>query len=111
MCASRILSLPHPRGRPKLKIAKEQLKFLLEANFTRNDVAVFLKCSTKTISRRIEEYQLSAYQHMQITDNDLDEITLAYVKQFPNAGQKSFTAFLLQQGMHVSHQKVRDSLL
>ena len=48
---------------------------------------------------------------MQITDNDLDEITLAYVKQFPNAGQKSFTAFLLQQGMHVSRQKVRDSLL
>ena len=48
---------------------------------------------------------------MQISDDDLDQITLTYVRQYPNAGQKSFTAYLLEQGMRVSRQKVRDCLL
>ena len=98
-------------GRPKLKICKEQLQFLLCTNFTQNDIAAFFKCSSKTISRRIQEYNLTAYQHMLIPDDELDQVTLAYVKQFPNCGQKSFAAFLLAQGMHVPRQKVRDSLL
>ena len=104
-------SLSHPRGRPKLKICKEQLHFLLAANFTQNDIAVMLKCSSKTISRRIQEYDLTGFQHMQISDDDLDQITLTYVRQYLNVGQKSFTAYLLEQGMRVSRQKVRDSLL
>ena len=98
-------------GRPKLNICKEQLQFLLHANFTQKDIAAFFKCSSKTISRRIQEYNLTAYRHMQIPDDELDQVTLAYVKQFPNAGQKSFAAFLLEQGIHVPRQKVRDSML
>ena len=98
-------------GRPKLNICKEQLQFLLHANFTLKDIAAFFRCSSKTISRRIQEYDLTTYRHMQIPDDILDQVTLAYVKQFPNAGQKSFAAFLLEQGIHVPRQKVRDSML
>ena len=37
------------RGHPKLKLCRDQLRFLLDANFTQNDIASFLKCSSKTI--------------------------------------------------------------
>ena len=98
------------QGRPKLKVCKEQLKFLLDANFTQNHIASLMNCSSKTISRRIKEYNLTT-QRTQITEDDLDQVTLLYVQRYPNAGQKSYSAFLLDQGIHISRQKVRDSLL
>ena len=98
------------QGRPKLKVCKEQLKFLLDANFTQNHIASLMNCSSKTISRRIKEYNLTT-QRTQITEDDLNQVTLLYVQRYPNAGQKSYSAFLLDQGIHISRQKVRDSLL
>ena len=98
------------QGRPKLKICREQLKFLLDANFTQNDIASLMNCSSKTISRRIKEFNLTI-QRTQITEDELDQVTLLYVKRYPNAGQKSYSAFLLDQRIHISRQKVRDSLL
>ena len=98
------------RGRPKLKVCREQLKFLLDANFTQNDIASLLNCSSKTISRRIKEFNLTI-QRTQITEAELDQVTLLYVQRYPNAGQKSYSAFLLDQGIYISRQKVRDSLL
>ena len=98
------------RGRPKLKICREQLKFLLDANFTQNNIASLLKCSSKTVSRRIQEFNLTV-QRTQIAEDDLDQVTILYVKRYPNASQKSYSAFLLDQGIYVSRQMVRDSLL
>ena len=106
-------ALPQPgpsRDRPKLKICREQLKFLLDANFTQKDIACLLNCSSKTISRRIKEFNLTI-QRTQITEDELDQVTLLYVQRYPNAGQKSYSAFLLDQGIYISRQKVRDSLL
>ena len=98
------------QGRPKLKVCREQLKFLLDANFTQNDIAHLLKCSSKTVSRRIKEYNLTI-QGTHIDENDLDQVMLLYIKRYPNSGQKSYSAFLLDQGINISRQKVRDSLL
>ena len=91
--------LPQPRGQPKLKITKVSSS----ANFTRNDIAAFLKCSSKTISRWIQEYNLITYQYLQITDNDLDQVTLAgflmqarkvlWSKESMFCSKKSVTAF------------------
>ena len=92
------------RGRPKLKLCRDQLRFLLDANFTQNDIASFLKCSSKTVSRRMKQFNLTI-QRTHITEHDLDQVTLLYVKRFPNAGQKSYCAFLLGQGIHISRQK------
>lgn len=96
------------KGRPKLTVSRKQLRFLLDANFRQNDIASLLRCSTKTISRRMKEFDLTM-QGTQITDNDLDDITVEYVKRFPNAGQKSYIAFLSQQGLHIPREMVRNS--
>lgn len=100
------------RGRQKLQVAREQLEFLVDANFTQKEIASLLRCSTKTISRRMKEFNLElAMKSMQITDDDLDNVTVEYVKRYPNAGQKSYAAFLSQQGLHVPRQMIRKSLL
>ena len=50
-------------------------------------------------------------QRTQITEDDLDQVTLLYVKAFPNVGQKSYCAFLLNQGIYISCQKAQNNLL
>ena len=79
-----------------------QLRFLLDANFTQNDIASLLKFSSKTVSRRIKEFNLTI-QRTRITEDDLDKVALLYVKRYPsyNAGQKSYCAFLLDQGIYL----------
>ena len=71
-------------------------------------MASLMNCSSKTISRCIKEYNLTT-QRTQITEDDLDQVTLLYVQR--NAGQKSYSAFLLDQKIYISCQKVCDSLL
>lgn len=96
------------RGRQNCKLPE----FLVDANFTQKEIASLLRCSTKTISRRMKEFNLElAMKSMQITDDDLDNVTVEYVKRYPNAGQKSYAAFLSQQGLHVPRQMIRKSLL
>ena len=67
-----------------------------------------MNCSSKTISRCTKEYNLTT-QRTQITKDDLDQVTLLCVQR--NAGQKSYSAVLLDQEIHISCQKVFDSLL
>ena len=98
------------RGRQKLQVTREQLEFLMDANFKQKEIASLLRCSTKTISRRMKEFNLEpTMKGMQINDDDLDNITVEYVKRYPNAGQKSYAAFLSQQGLHVARQMIRKS--
>jgi len=100
---------PRSRGRPKLSICKEQVKFL--ANFTKHDIAILLRYSSKTISRQLQEFNITL-QTTQVADDNLDKATLLYVQRYPNAGQKNYGAFLLGgQDIYISRQRVRDSLL
>jgi len=92
-------------------ITEERLAtFLLDANFTKHGIAILLRCSSKTISRRLQEFNI-ILQTTQVADDDLDKVTLLYVQRYPNAGQKNYGAFLLGQDIYISRQRVHDSLL
>ena len=49
------------RGRPRVAIDNQQLKFLVESRFRTKDIAQIFGCSTRTIERRKSDLQLTNY--------------------------------------------------
>lgn len=52
------------RGRPRVAIDDEQLKFLVESCFRTKDIAQIFGCSTRTIENHKSDLQLTNYSSM-----------------------------------------------
>ena len=99
------------RGRPQLNISEEALSGLLELEFTQVEIAQILGCSTKTVHRRIVEFELSHFiQYTAISDNELDAVVEDFVSNFPTAGQKTLAGHLSTLGYRIQRFKIRESL-
>ena len=99
------------RGRPQLNISEEALSGLLELEFTQVEIAQILGCSTKTVHRRIVEFELSHFiQYTAISDNELDAVVEDFVSNFPTAGQKTLARHLSTLGYRIQRFKIRESL-
>ena len=106
------LSYSGNAGRPSYIIPKEWLAQSLEYGFTQIDIANVLKVSRKTVSRRINEFQLrSEYpRYSEIADEQLHAIVSGIISQFPNAGIRSMKGHLLARNIRVTWERVRNSL-
>ena len=62
------------RGRPSIDIPRELLEQYLENNFTPEQIARLFCVSSKTIRRRIIDYQLRFEKHSSLTDAELDDL-------------------------------------
>ena len=103
---------PKSACRPRLGIPENQLVFLLECGFYLKDIAKMFNCSVKTIQRRIAEYGLAGNLAFdELTDSQLDQITVSYVSKFPRAGAKSYSGFLQSNGVRIQRHRVRDSMM
>ena len=100
-----------PKGRPKLAITEGQLRELIRSNFSVVGIAQLFSCSTKTIYRRIREFNLIGALQSNISDADLDEIVEAFVQAHPASGQRMLVGHLRSLSLHVSRQRARESLL
>ena len=83
-------------GRPRFQISKEQLQYLLEANFTVPQMAQMIGVSVRTVHRRMDEYGLSVQgQYADITDSELDTLVADIHEDFPNCGNSVMKSHLL----------------
>ena len=96
------------RGRPRVAIDDEQLKFLVESRFRTKDIAQIFGCSTRTIERRKSDLQLANYSS--ITDAELDNLVREITHMHPRCGEKSVSGRLHGTGIHVQRQRIRESL-
>ena len=99
------------RGRPKLQITEDQLRELLQAHFSVVSIAQLFSCSTKTIYRRLHEYNMVGVLQSDISDADLDGIVESFVQAHPTCGQRLLIGHLRSLNLHVQRQRVRESLL
>jgi hypothetical protein len=99
-----------PVGRPKLFLCRDQLEFLLSMGFNKTHLSRMLGVSTRTITRRMTEYNLVQLQYSELTDQDLDRIVIDVHRQFPNAGYRQVLAILKSQGVLVIERRLRESL-
>ena len=76
---------PGDRGRPRCLIPREQIVFLLERCFSVIDIGKILGVSARTVHRRLTEFGLTARSvYSEIVEQDLDNIVLAILREFPN---------------------------
>ncbi len=98
------------RGRPSYDIAEEQLVSMIDLGFTVPQMSQMLLVSTRTLERRIAQYDLSARSQTLIPVSDLDK-TVADIKLYnPNCGSKNLACYLMAQGVRVTREQIRESL-
>ena len=98
------------RGRPRIDIREEQLRFLVESGFRLQEIASLLNCSTRTIQRRLLELQITSQHFSHISDCDLDQIVRAFNALHPQCGERVVMGHLRSQGIRVQRARVRASL-
>ena len=96
------------RGRPRYPVSKNQL---LEHGFTQTSIANMLGCSTRTIRRRIADFDLESCLRFSDIDDELLDLTVQDIqKQYTNWGEKSVQGHLNSVGLKIQRWRVRDSL-
>ena len=98
------------RGRPRIMIREDQLRFLLEAGFRISDIASLFLCSTRTIERRMAEFSLRASDYSTISDGNLDQLVERIISLHPQCGEKTVLGQLRSQGYKIQRQRIRDSI-
>ena len=99
------------RGRLRLCVSKDQLVFLLEHGFKQCDIATMLRCSPRTVKRRITDCELDqCLMILDIDDQLLDLIVQDIQKQYSTWEEKSVQGHLSFVGLTVQRWRVLDSL-
>ena len=78
--------------------------------FTKNQISRMLGVSTRTITRRMDEYNLASVEFSGLPDQELDRIVMEIHQQFPQSGYRQVLAVLNSQGIFVRERRSRASL-
>ena len=70
-----------------------------------------LGVSESTVKRRIREYGTSVRQrYSNISDETLDGVVQALMREFPNCGYKRMTGLLLNAGHRIQQTRIRERM-
>ncbi|KAA0724141.1 hypothetical protein E1301_Tti020079 [Triplophysa tibetana] len=112
---SQAYSVPLVRGlpgRPQYSITQEQLRFLVEYNFSTKQMAEILGVSKRTVKRRLRKFNISLRdRHTNLSDSDLDNIVRELVGGNDELGAEAVRARLAGQGIIIQRHRVRQSLI
>jgi len=103
-CTSRSL------GRRPVEIPEHQLRFLLESDFKITDIAGIFSCSTRTIQRRMRDYEIDPNRFSDISDFQLDELVGELTARLPDCGIRSIQSMLKSNNIILQRERVRQSL-
>ncbi len=79
--------------------------------YTWNQVAEVMMVSRSTLWRRLSELGVSFSRYSTISDLELDSVMVLEVRNFPRYGSIMMWGHLRSIDIHVSRQRVRDSLM
>ena len=101
------------RGQPKLEVSKGQIQFLRELHFPWVIIAERLGISTKTLTRRQQEFQIDDEQEINwpsAEDGELREIMQEIMTVTLGIGQTQMLGALHNSGVRVQRWKVREMM-
>ena len=100
------------KDRPKYSITREQLKYLIDLNFSISDLSKLLGVSKRTIARRQQELELKiSNTYSNISDGELDQQVLSILQDLPKTGYRQMVGFLKARGIRFQEKRVRRSML
>ena len=101
------------RGQPKLEVSKRQIQFLRELHFPWVRIAELLGISTKTLTRRRQEFQIDDEEEMNWSstgNGELREIIQEIMTITPGSGQTRMLGALHSRGIRVQRWRVREMM-
>ena len=99
-------------GRPSYIIKENDLRNYLSIGFSVTEIASMYGVCRKTISRRSSNYgiQEDFPTNSGMADEELDEVVLKILDEFPNSGIRNTKGYLLSKGIKATWDEVRCSL-
>ena len=67
-------------------------------------------CSTRTVQRRMAEFDIVHNRYSDITDIQLDEMVGSIASRLPSCGIRSVQSMLRVDGVNLQRDRVRESL-
>eukprot|EP00731_Ephydatia_muelleri_P001383 Em0001g1383a len=93
------------RGRPRIELEEEKLRFLIENGFKVQDIAIMLDCSLRTLERRLQELGITSRAYSRISDDELDLIVSQIKHCSQSCGEKLVTGRLRSAGIVVPRER------
>ena len=99
-------------GRPAYVIPRYLLFYFVEAGFTQEEISKIIGASKKTVSRRIQGFEIlrEIPKYTDINSDDLENIVQQIIGEFPNSGIRMLKGHLLSKGIKVTWERVRCTL-
>ncbi|XP_041862136.1 uncharacterized protein LOC121653022 [Melanotaenia boesemani] len=99
------------RGRPSWDISEDQIKYLLEYNFSVREIGQLLGVSYSTVRRRMADSNLSVrMNYSNISDEDLQRLVYNFIQECPDSGIKSVLGYLNSVGLRVQRSRVMETM-
>ena len=102
--------ITHSVGAPSYDIPKNVVEDLLADGFSIKQVAMLLSVSESTIYRRMSIYGLRKQEFSLISDEEMDTKVEKITKEFPSRGENMIRHILLDGGIVVQRNRLRESL-
>ena len=97
-------------GCSSLIISREQVKYLMECNFTVKDMSDILGMSKRTVERRMNQYELTNMNRFSTIDDERLDAIVSEIKGLSlDCGSKLLSGYLRARNIHVE-SCVRESL-
>lgn len=97
-------------GRPEIEINLENVKLMLEANFSWKEISEAMLVSRTTLWRRLKKLGYSFRKYSDISDYDLDNILRDLNTHYPHTGLSIIRGHLYSFGLHIQRRRVIDAL-
>ncbi|XP_057183751.1 uncharacterized protein LOC130550328 [Triplophysa rosa] len=102
---------PGSMGRPRFIISPNYISHLIDMNCSIPTIARLLGVSTRTIFRRMAEYNLSIQaRYSRLTDAELDACVTDVKLHMPHCGYRMMRAALKSRGHQVQFERVRAAM-
>ena len=97
-------------GRPRILVNIDTVELLRSCGYTWNQVAESLSISRTTLWRRLREAGVKMKKYSEICDDELDRMVTSIQREYPNCGQQLMYGYLLDRGVHVQRDRLRQSV-
>ncbi len=97
-------------GRPRIDVSKEDILALRRLNYSWTKIARIMEISRQTLYRRLENYGISMERFVDISSSQLDSVLEDVKAEHPNAGEVMLKGHLLQQGITIPREKLREAI-
>ena len=81
----------------------------IEHGFTIKEMSALLGISTRTVYRRMDEFNFKKINFSDVDENQLDHEIIQITEELPYRGQLIIRQILRQKGFHVQRYRIRES--